>query len=138
MPRDRAMSDLPPSLSLRLDAIPTLLRRTPRWVLWRHAHLLDAAGRPRWAPVPVSVWSGHVARATDQRAWADFAAVAEALPRSECTGLGFVLHRPPRTPRGQPGLVALELHACRDAHTGRLDAWACDVVDAVGSYTELS
>jgi hypothetical protein len=125
-------------LPLRLDAIPELLRRTPRWVLWRHARLLDAAGRPRWAPVPVSVWSGHVARATDQRAWADFAAVADALPGSGCAGLGFVLHRPPRTPRGQPGLVALELHDCRDARTGRLAAWARDVVDAVGSYTELA
>jgi hypothetical protein len=129
----------PPSLpSVRTDAIPTLLRQAPQWVLWRRARVLAADGQPCWVAAPVNVATGSLARLHDPDTWAAFVDAADALPNSRCDGLGFVLYRPPRTPPGQPGFVVLDLHGCRDPRTGRLDAWARDVVEAVGSYAELS
>ncbi len=118
------MSDRPAPLSVRLDAIPPLLRQLPHWILWRYVRLIDAGGQVRWTMAPVRAITGGLARLGVASTWTDFATATDALPDSGCDGLGFVLTRPRRTPPEQPGLVVLELHDCRDPRTGRLDAWA--------------
>src|SRR5205814_25310 len=123
---------------VRLDGIPTLLRQMPHWILWRYAKLIDVDGRPQWTPAPLSVVTGGPARVAAPATWTDLASAADAVAHHSCEGLAFVLHRSPEKQPDQPGLVALVLDHCRDPHTERIDDWASGVVQAIGSYTELS
>ena len=106
-----------------MSKIPHELRLTRQWVNWKEIH---RDGRPTKIPVQPS---GIPASSTDTKTWSNFDAVASAA--SKFSGCGFVF-------TDSDCYVGVDLDGCRDVKTGKLEDWAKEVVDMLGTYTEVS
>ena len=100
--------------------LPDALRRlagAEQWVAWD-----DVGGRK----VPKSPHGGN-AKSNDPSTWGSFEEAASAAEANGFTGVGIELGG---------GLVGIDLDGC--VHDGRIDPWAQEIIDSIGSYTELS
>lgn len=100
--------------------LPGGLRRIAdmeRWVAWDYV-----GGRK----VPKSTRGGN-ARSNDPSTWGSFGAAAKVAEDNGYPGVGIELG---------DGLVGIDLDDC--VHDGRIDPWAKEIVDSVGSYAEVS
>lgn len=100
-------------------AIPNELQRLPNWCI---------SPLPSKKPTQLT---GALASSTDPATWTTFDKVSawkEEHPFDE-TLFGFMVTQP---------YVCVDLDHCRNAKTGAVDKWAADIVDALGSYTEIS
>src|SRR5262249_28288059 len=118
----------PAVLRVQPEGIPGELKALDQWVLWRYD--LNEKGDD-WAKVPYRVHGRAKAKNNDPTTWGRF---ADALARYQCggwAGVGFVFA--PDDP-----YCGVDLDDCRDPVTGRLSDRAWALVDALGSYTEVS
>ena len=112
------------------DAVPDVLRRERRWVLWG----LELR-KGKLTKVPYNAGSGQRASSTDPQTWTDFESVVRAFRASQTSapgaynGVGFVLG---------DGYAGVDLDDCRDPATGELAEWAQQVVQYLNTYTEAS
>lgn len=100
------------------------LTRMRRWIDWRWELRNGIRTKP-----PISV-TGDKIDATNRKNWLTY---AEAVRYASTVGggIGFVLI--------DSGIGALDLDDCRDRQTGRLDAWAQEIIDkADGAYLEIT
>jgi putative DNA primase/helicase len=104
-----------------VSAIPDVLRQCPQWVCWQARRRPDG----KLAKVPCQP-DGTCASVTDPRTWSDF----DACTNTGC-GVGFVL-----TP--EAGFVAIDLDHVRSPATGKIEAWAADIIQTFDTYTEIS
>ncbi len=113
--------------------MPTLsaLSSLPRWVAWQTE---DRGGK--LTKVPYSP-QGQRAKADDPDTWGTRTQAEARAARLPCPfgggGVGIELG-------DHLGLAlgGIDLDTCRDTASGRLDAWAAEVVARFGSYTEVS
>jgi len=105
------------------EAIPAALRSERRWMLWN----LEWATN-KWTKLPKQAHGGN-AKSNDPATWASFDAVREAYLRGGFDGIGFALGG---------GFVGVDLDNCRDPQTGAGEEWAREIINALGSYTEVS
>lgn len=103
--------------TVRLSALDTLAVR-PQWVCWN----LEAKRKTPYNPV-----TGHKASTTDSRTWGSYEA-AKAVEK-DYDGLGYVLSR-------EDPFTFVDLDHCIE--DGEVLPWAVEVVEALGSYTEVS
>jgi len=106
--------------------VPRELKERQQWVCWRY--------EPRDGKLPTKVPHsphGGLASVTDASTWASLKAAVAAFRERGHDGVGFVLS--PDDP-----FTAIDLDACRDPETGELEGWAQEIVDAFGSYAEVS
>jgi|SRR5215218_5877180 len=101
-----------------LDNIPEELRRRPQWVVHKDKipHIAGGVGR---------------ASSTDLTTWRTFEEAVTALETGRYDGIGFVFSS------GDP-YAGIDLDSCRNPETGELKEWAAKIVDAFGSYAEVS
>jgi hypothetical protein len=120
--RRRARNGPPDS---RLPAIAELAGRD-QWVCWRgEARLGGKIGKVPYTP------GGHRASVTDERTWSSFKDVRRAVfVDGDFNGIGFVVSE-------DDPYVAVDLDDCLD-ESGDMSGWAWEIVDAVGSYWEIS
>jgi putative DNA primase/helicase len=105
-----------------ITAIPEALRECPQWVCWQLKRRPDG----KLAKVPCQP-DGTCASVTDPRTWSDF----RTCIQNTGWGVGFVL-----TP--EAGFVAIDLDHVRSRATGKIEAWAEEIVQTFDTYTEVS
>jgi putative DNA primase/helicase len=113
-------------MKLNLDCLPEELRQRHQWVVWK---LEERDGKP--TKVPYIAGGGGKASSTDSLTWRSFEKAVRALETGRYDGLGFVFSS------GDP-FAGVDLDDCRDPETGALEEWAARIVEAFGSYAEVS
>jgi primase-polymerase (primpol)-like protein len=110
--------------------VPHELRALKRWVLWRYEL---KPGRAKWDKVPYAADGGGRASSTDPESWSDFDGCRDGFEAAAggWSGIGF-------NPLFADGITVIDLDACRDPATGRLEEWAAAVVAAFDTYFEVS
>lgn len=92
------------------------------WMLWKFE---QRGGKTTKIPYQAS---GPTAKANDQSTWCDFDSAA--LVAHRYSGIGFALLN--------SGIAAFDIDDCRDAATGDVHPWAQALVEAAGSYAEVT
>ena len=108
---------------VNFDAIPTELKQTNQWVLWRYEARDGKLGKVPYQP------DARKASSTDASTWSTFEAVKAAYERGSFSGVGFVLAN---------GFAGVDFDHCRDPSTGEIDAWAKAYLNRLCSYSEVS
>ena len=111
-------------IKANLEGIPEELKRLARWVVWKVA---ERDGKP--TKLPVNPKTLALASAADESTWTTFEESVSAARQGRLKGIGFVLGAP---------YTGIDLDYCRDAATGEIEPWAQEIVDRIGSYTEIS
>lgn len=104
-----------------MDSIPAELRARKQWVTWRSE---------RGTKVPYDAYTGKHASSTKSHTWAPFDLAVKAAQTRKHDGVGYVFA--PDDP-----YVGIDLDDCLD-DAGALAPWAAAIVQAMGSYTEVS
>ncbi len=108
---------------------PSELAKRPQWVVWK---LTPRPDEPKPTKVPYDARTGRHASTTDPSTWASFEEAAAFCASNEwASGVGYVLS-------ADDPYVGIDLDACRDPKTGRLEPWAKQIVKRLASYTEIS
>ena len=117
---------------LELTNIPSQLRDWDQWVCWKY-QADQPGGRDRTRKVPIDPRTHRFAKATDQSTWTAFDEAITVYERSheDLAGIGFVF-------TDNDPFVGIDLDDCRETVTGKLDPWAEEVIDRLGTYTEVS
>ncbi len=118
------------------DGIPVELKEEKSWVNWKTERVKASRnGSKPYTKVPMAVMGGK-ASTTDPNTWAAFELVRKNFEaksaqdgKGALDGIGLVL-------RGD--LVGLDLDHCRDRESGQIEPWAAEIVESIGSYTEVS
>lgn len=112
---------------VQVENIPVALRERPQWLLWTY---FGRNGDRR--KVPISAETYKATSVTDPASWSPFPVVLEAFEASPdpLEGIGFCFTL-------QGGLVGVDLDDCVD-ETGHVAPWALDIIQHLGSYTEIS
>ena len=113
-------------MKLNLDSLPEELRQRRQWVVWK---LEVRDGKP--TKVPYIAGGSGKASSTDSLTWRSFEEAVQALETGRYNGIGFVFSS------GDP-FAGVDLDDCRDPETGELEEWAAKIVEAFGSYAEVS
>jgi len=106
---------LPPALA------PLIAR--PHWLLWRWEKAKDG---DKWTKVPYQP-DGRKAKTNDPKTWNSYDTVMRAVAKFD--GIGFCLG---------DEIAAFDIDDCRDPDTGVIHPWATNLVEKVGSYTEIT
>jgi len=113
-------------MKVNLDCLPEELRQRRQWVVWK---LEKRDGKP--TKVPYIAGGSGKASSTDSLTWRSFEEAVQALETGRYNGIGFVFSS------GDP-FAGVDLDDCRDPETGELEEWAAKIVEAFGSYAEVS
>jgi hypothetical protein len=84
-----------------------------------------------WKKVPFSCRTGRPASINEASSWADFATAVRLFQERSRDGIGFVF-------RADDDFCGVDLDACRNPESGKLQPWAQGIVEALSSYTEVS
>ncbi len=106
-----------------MHAIPSALKDSPRWVVWKS----ETRGEGKPTKVPYRADGRGKASSTDPSTWSTFAAASKAAPNY--SGLGFVLG---------DGFAGIDLDGCRDPESGKITDAAAQIVADFNTYTEVS
>jgi primase-polymerase (primpol)-like protein len=113
-------------MKVNLDCLPEELRQRRQWVVWK---LEERDGKP--TKVPYIAGGSGKASSTDSLTWRSFEEAVQALETGRYNGIGFVFSS------GDP-FAGVDLDDCRNPETGELEEWAAKIVEAFGSYAEVS
>src|SRR5579862_1113394 len=103
--------------------VPAEMKVKPNWVRW---NLEEVGGRLTKVPYQLN---GNKASSTDSSTWATYKNVANNFMLDETQGLGIVC---------DGSFIGFDLDGCRNPETGEITAWAKRVIDALGTYTEIT
>ena len=106
--------------------IPSELQARRQWVAWTRE---ERDGKPTKVPRRPGANPGGRAKSDESSSWGTYDAAVASLPWAD--GIGYVFS-------GDDPYAGVDLDACRDPETGRLDQHAAAVVLALDSYTEAS
>ncbi|GEM_PF-3421269 len=115
-----------------VEGIPEELRSLRQWVVWRYEWRLNRDGSGNWTKVLYNpARKESRADSTEPSTWGSF---EDALSRyrrepDKWAGIGFVFAN---------GYGGIDLDDCRDPLTGKIEAWAIEVIRQIASYTEIS
>lgn len=106
--------------------IPEALKARRQWVCWR---IEERDGRP--TKVPYSA-SGGRAKSDSPETWTLFDDAVRQFERNlEMDGIGYMF-------AADDEYCGVDLDKCFDTSTGSFDEWALEIVEELGSYTEVS
>jgi putative DNA primase/helicase len=117
------------TIPLSDSTIPSELRSIQQWVCWRQE---PRDGKPTKVPkcaFPIT----ENASVSDPMTWATFKGALGAFQENQdkINGIGLVL-------TSELGLCGIDLDDCRDSSTGEINPKALEIVNLIGSYTEVS
>ena len=118
----------PPLLTVNPDGIPAQMRNLKRWCVWEAKWMPD---RQKYDKRPVNPVTGAGLSSRDISKWVTFDVAFAAYQRNPqlYAGLGFVIVKGDR-------IFCIDLDKCMP--DGMPDARACDVINAVQTFTEYS
>lgn len=108
------------------DMIPRALKERRQWIAWR-----PGKRGGKWTKIPVDARTGNEASSTDPNTWATFEDALAYYQTGKADGIGYVFSE-------DDPYVGIDLDKCCDPKTGAVESWAKEVIDRLGSYTELS
>ena len=123
------MLQKPPALEVDFNAIPSDLKRIPRFCLWKYTLVGDGESQ-KWSKLPVQS-TGKSASSTNPATWTDFFTAQKAYENGNFDGIGFVF-------TGDDNLIGIDIDDCRDPESGDLNALAQSIMDNVKGYVEVS
>lgn len=114
-----------------LEVLPRDLQEANQWVCWRYAE----RNKPdtKSAKIPLNPTTGRPADVTKPDDWTGSVTAAlyyHDVGETETAGIGFVF-------TSDDPFVGIDLDDCITA-PGKLEPWACDIVETVNCYTEYS
>lgn len=125
--------------SLCLDDIPSEMKATKRWVMWKLDPIyeankikLDKEGKPQFGKVPYDPKNNWKADSTDPSTWSSFDQAVARYAEGGFVGVGFVLGWDEETGRNFAGVDIDHLESAEDWNRARKVAAKFD------SYTEIS
>ena len=110
----------PRGLDLKRENVPQELKELDQWVGWRWKQIGE-----KWTKVPYDLKTGRTAASDDPGTWA---------PYSETEGhpnIGFVFSE-------DDPYCGVDLDRCVDPQTGEITKLARQIIDRIGSYSEIS
>lgn len=113
---------LPAYPIVNTDVIPSEMLDRQQWVAWRWE---QRKGKPTKVPT-IPMTDKKNASPTNPTWWRSF---DEALATS--IGIGYVF-------TADDGLVGIDLDRCHDPETGTVERWAKEIVEALGTYAEVT
>lgn len=121
------MTPRPALLAVTAANIPHDLRAVVQWVNWR---LEWDHKRGAWTKIPYqSRRPSSRASSTEPSLWATFDTALAVYERQQADGIGFVIAN---------GFVGFDVDGCRNSGSGAIDPDVLALVNALGSYTEVS
>jgi len=119
-------------LGAQLSAVPQAMRDRPQWLLWRYV-AGEPGKKPRKMPFYVSGRQrvGAQGSEADRAALTSFDIALTHLARGHHEGLGFAF-------LPGDGLIGIDIDGAIDPGSGEVAPRCQAIVDACGSYTELS
>ena len=98
-----------------------------RWVVWRW----ETTDKGKKTKVPYQAAApSRKARSNGAETWGSYEVASAAVEAGLAHGIGFMLH--------DSEIAAFDIDDCRDAQTGRIEAWAWTLIDQCGSYAEVT
>ena len=114
-----------PGCGFNPEAVPSKLRERPQWVCWKY---ITRDGKQ--TKCPVDPRSGGFADSADPATWATFAEAVAAWKAGGYAGIGYIFS-------ADDPFCGIDIDACID-DTGAIVHAAKEVIEALGSYTEIS
>jgi putative DNA primase/helicase len=102
------------------------IRDLRQWVCW-----LSEERDGKLTKIPYSPLTGGKASSTNPTTWAGYSEAVAAYRERGYDGIGFVFTK-------DDEFVGVDLDHCLDSETGEIEAWAREIIDELGSYTEVS
>jgi len=102
-------------------SIPEQLRHHAQWVNWK---AIFRDGKEVKLPIKPD---RTPASSTDPSTWSRF----DALATSGVSGIGFVFSL-------DDPYIGIDLDGCRDPFTGKIEPWAVEAIERLGTYAEIS
>ena len=119
-------------ISLDPEAVPEGLRRTRRWVGWRVEEQVNmTTGEVTTKKVPYRADGRGRADVTKPSTWSTFPKAVQGWRGQRFDSIGFVFS-------DSDDIMGIDLDHCRNSVTGRIEAWAQDIIDAFSTYAEAS
>lgn len=117
-------------MPLKGPNIPAELKAEKRWLVWRWKRDTD---KNKWDKPPLCV-DGTDGSSTNTKKWATYQDAFETLTRkgSDYDGIGYAMGK------DGCGLVGVDIDGCRNPETGEISAFAQEIIDDLGTYTEVS
>jgi hypothetical protein len=124
------------------ELIPAELKQRPHWIGWKRVLRVGKDGKPKPTKIPYQLNSPHQKALTNKpTTWTPFpttVAIDATLHQTEkdadraegFAGIGFVFTN--------SDYAGVDFDHVRDPQTGTVEQWAGDIIDALGSYTEIS
>jgi primase-polymerase (primpol)-like protein len=106
-----------------LPLVPTELKAKPNWVLWK---LEVVNGRSTKVPYQLD---GNKASSTDKATWNSYENIIVGAVISDREGVGVMT---------DGTWIGFDLDGCRNPESGEIAPWAKRVVEALGTYTEIT
>lgn len=101
------------------------------WIVWKWEISVDKKGQERKTKVPYQPQRPrNKASSIKPATWCDYETARGVALNGDADGVGFCLFN--------TGIAAFDLDDCRNPETGEIDAWAKDLVQRAGSYTEVT
>jgi hypothetical protein len=132
-PSENTTNGRPEPLVPIYSRVPSYLTDQNQWVCWEYQDVRDESGSKDWTKVPIDVANGGFASSTDAETWVTFDAAVDydEAETDRTDGIGFCVGE-------DDDLIGIDIDDCRDAETGEIDEPIEDVIESVGSYTEVS
>lgn len=115
----------PAALEVLVENLPAEMRDLRRFVAW---HWVYHQGRG-WDKPPLNPRTGNGADCTAPGTWVCLDEALSYVQAGKADGVGFCLGN---------GWAGVDLDDCVDPDTGILDPWARDIINRLGTYSELS
>jgi primase-polymerase (primpol)-like protein len=127
------------------ERVPKSLLRRRQWVAWwgvrgtgqcvrlPNGEMTAKPLKPQRKPhkLPINPHTGGLAETDRPATWGSYDEAVNAARRFGLTGVGFVFS-------DDDCLSGIDLDDCRDPDTGEIDDWAMEIIEQLGSYTEVS
>lgn len=110
-------------VAVNIAGVPANLKDRNQWMCWRY---------DKGRKIPIDAKTGHAGKSNDPETWAPFDVAVERM-ESDATvsGIAFVF-------TADDPFAGVDLDSCRDPKSGELTNWAEEIVNAFGSYCEVS
>ncbi|PEM04763.1 DNA primase [Bacillus cereus] len=107
----------------KFNQIPTELKNTPHWILWR-----SEVRNGKKTKVPYQI-NGEMAQSNNKRSWSTFPTIIKFYEQGDYDGIGFMFSK-------DDPFIGIDIDHC--IQEGALTSLAEDVIEIVNSYTEYS
>ncbi|MCL2522821.1 MAG: hypothetical protein FWE36_08195 [Erysipelotrichales bacterium] len=109
---------------------PYALRNRKQFVCWKWVWKENEKdqSKSKWTKVPINAKTGYGAKTSDPSTWSTFEEACKAVDKYKCDGIGINLGK---------GLMGIDLDNILDEN-GNMKEMHKDIIEKIGSYTELS